>query len=304
MKTKRWVMSFLLLGCVGLADPGLRAQAIMAPSGRTLFSGATLVRSFAQVNHFALRSDGDSKEITQYITPLAVVYGFHPKWTVVVAQPYVTVDITSHRGDETRRENINGLGDSQMFIQYDGIYSRNTPGGLTRLSGILGLQAPTGARRFSTGAFEYTGGLIFEKQANLKYVFTADFEYTFATENDRGLTVGDRARFDAVPGYFVISREKPLPDASWLRKVYDRAFRDGAYFILEFNGAWQAHARSQGTGVANSGGTTLSISPGIQYFPGRSFLIEFSYAIPVARELNGTQPELESTFLFGFRYLF
>ena len=296
-------MFFLFLGFVGISSLHLRAQAIVAPGGRTLFHRGTLIRSFLQVEHLSLRSDGQSEEVTRYVAPLAIVYGFYPKWTVIAIQPYMSVDRTNRMGTETTVMNLNGLPDSRLFVQYDGLYSRNSPGGLTRLSGVFGFQLPTGADRFSTGALAYTGGLVFEKATRLKYVFTADFQYTVTTENTQGLKMGNRARFDIVPAYFLISEGKASPDASWVRKMYDGMFRNGAYFILEFNGAWQAQAR-QGNEIANSGGTTLSISPGIQYFLSDRFLAEFSAPIPVIKALNGTQLEPDSTVLFGFRVLF
>lgn len=302
--TRRKALLVLILFCYSFPMPELRAQAIIAPGGRTLFNGATLVRSFARIDRFSLNAPGVSVDSTRYITPLALVYGIYPKWSVIVAQPYVNVDITRRVDGGVLSENLNGFADTQFFLQYDGLYSRNAPGGLTRLAGVFGVQAPTGADRFSTGAFAYTGGLIFEKQVRLKYLFTADFEYTFATENSRGMSVGDQARFDAVPGYFVISGDSPGPGASWIRKLYDRLFRNGAYLLLEFNGGWQGHAQNQEAEIANSGSTTLSISPGIQYFPSRSLMIEFSSPIPVVKALNGLQPKPTSSFLFGFRYLF
>ncbi len=64
-------------------------------------------------------------------------------------------------GGHTTRQNLNGLGDLQLLIQYDGFHSRNAPGGLTRLSGAFGIEAPTGAECFSPGAYQYTGGLHF-----------------------------------------------------------------------------------------------------------------------------------------------
>lgn len=294
----------LLLGQLDIAPRQLRAQAIIAPGGRTLFNGATLVRSFVEVNHLSFRTDENSVEVNQLIAPLALVYGVHPKWSVIVAQPYVTAEVTSRRGNEIRKESVNGLGDLQMFAQYDGFYSRNTPGGLTRLSGVFGVQAPTGAQRFSTGAFQYTGGLIFEKGVRLKYFFTGNFEYTFATENDQGVSRGNGARFDAVPAYFLIPRNNAPSSAGWLQKVYHRVLRNGAFWVLEFNGTWQAQGSNQGKNINNSGGTTLSISPGIQYFLLPSLLLEFSAPIPVVKALNGTQPEPQSAFLVGFRYLF
>jgi len=263
-----------------------------------------LVRSFAEIDHFSLDANGTSVHGTQYIMPLALIYGFYPRWTVIVAQPYVVTDVTMRTANQTHHQSLNGLADTQFFVQYDGLYSRNSPGGLTRLSGVFGLQAPTGARRFSTGAFEYTGGLIFEKAVRLKYFFTGDFQYTFSTVNGRGVSVGDSARFDAVPAYFLISRQRLPAGAGWARKAYDRIFRNGAFLILEFNGSWHAHATNQGAETPNTGGTTLMISPGIQYFPSRRLVLEFSIPIPAVRELNGVQPKPNTSFLVGLRYLF
>ena len=294
----------LFLGCAGTSILDLQAQAIVAPAGRTLFHRGTLIRSFIKVEHLSLPAGGPTTEVTRYVTPLAVVYGFYPKWSRIAVQPYMSVDMATEAETGTLEKNLNGLPDSQLFVQYDGLYSRNSPGGLTRLSAVFGIQFPTGAQRFSSGAIAYTGGLIFEKAARLKYVLTGDFQYTVATENRQGLKVGNLARFDIPPAYFVISEGKAPREASWLRKMYDRVFRKGAYFILEFNGAWRAHGRDQGGKIADSGGMLLSISPGIQYFPSDGLLLEFSAPIPVVKSLNGTQLEPDSTFLFGFRVLF
>jgi hypothetical protein len=272
------------------------AQAIVAPSGRTLFSGATLVRSFADVTQLSLPSKADSGNTNRWVTPLALVYGVYPQWSIIAAQPFVSVDLPGN--------NTSGLGDLQLFVQYDGLYSRNTPGGLTRLAGVFGLRAPTGADRFSTDAVAYTTGLIFEKQVRLKYVFTTDVEYTFATKNSAGLDAGDRLRFDAVPGYFIISKSEAQPGSGWLRRFYERLFRNGAYLLLELNGSWQARARAQGSEIPNTGGTLLWVSPGIQYFSSRSLVLELSSPIPVVKSLHEAQLEPTSRFIFGFRYLF
>jgi len=225
---RRLILS-VLVTCLGIPTGALEAQAIIAPSGRTLFNRASLVRSFARIDRSSLETGGASTDSTQYGIPLALVYGFHPKWSFIVAQPFVNADIVTRTIDGSHRSSLNGLADLQALVQYDGLYNHNTPGGLTRLSGVFGVQAPSGASRLSTGAFEYTTGLIFEEAIRLKYVFTSDIEYTFATENSRGVAMGDTARFDAVPAYFVIAREQAPPDASWMRRAYGRAFRDGAY---------------------------------------------------------------------------
>jgi hypothetical protein len=296
---------FLALVCgMGASSARLEGQTILAPSGRALFSGATLVRSTVEIRRSSLRTDGEWAEVTEYVPSLAVVYGFHPKWTFIAAQPFVSVDASTHVDGSERRESSNGLADARFFVQYDGLYRRNRPGGLTRLSGVFGLQAPTGASRFSASGVEYTGGLVFEKAMNLKLVLSADFEHTFAAESEEGVSVGNRSRFDAASAYFVISRSDPPPNASWLRRFYDRAFRHGAYLVLELNGASQDRAREGDREIEDSGGTVLSISPGIQYFVSDSLLVELSLPIPVVKVLHGVQPEPESSFVFGFRYLF
>ena len=80
------LIPILVWAVAGAADAA--AQAIIAPSGRTLFSRATQVRSFVEINHRSDGDDGNSVDVTQYAVPLAFAYGVYPKWTVVSAQPY------------------------------------------------------------------------------------------------------------------------------------------------------------------------------------------------------------------------
>jgi hypothetical protein len=298
------LLCLVILIAASLFCPGLKAQSIIAPAGRTLFSRESVVRSFTEIDRFPLDSNGTLVRGTEYVNPLAVVYGFHQKWEAIAVVPYVVTDVTTRTGGQVTEQGMNGLADSQFFVQYDGLYSKNAPGGLTRLSGLFGVQAPTGAERFSTQAVEYTGGLIFEKAVHLKYYLTSDFEYTFSTSNNKGVSMGDSAQFDVVPAYMVIARGDAPSNVSWTSKAYDRIFRNGTFLILEFNGAWHANSTLRGAGIPNTGGTSLKISPGIQYFPSRSFLLEFSAPIPTVTELKGVQPNPQTAFLVGFRYLF
>ncbi len=280
------------------------AQAIVAPSGRTLFSRATLVRVTTQVEHLSLRSGSNLIEVDRYVPSIAVAYGFRPKWTVIVAQPYVVAETATHSGGVAQNRAVDGIADAQVFLQYDGLYRRNSPGGLTRLSGVFGLELPTGVRRTSPRALAYTGGLIFEKAIKLKYVFSSDFQYTATTGNAQGTRTGNLARYDVTAAYFLLPHKKPAGEGGGFRKLYERVFRDGTYLILELNGATRARSEQSGTEIPGTGGTTLAISPGIQYFATQKFLVEFSAPIPAVNALRGAQPKPDSTFVFGFRYLF
>ncbi len=78
----------LSFGSLAVSGPQLQAQVIRAPSGRTLFNRASMIRSFAEVRRFSVEMpDGKFIRADQYITPVALVYGFYPKWTAIVVQP-------------------------------------------------------------------------------------------------------------------------------------------------------------------------------------------------------------------------
>ncbi len=282
----------------------LQAQTIVAPSGRTLFRGASLVRTTFEIDRSSFNANGQFVTVTKYVPVLAVVYGFYPKWSVIAAQPYAGVQVTSRMPGMVQTQGFSGLADAHLLIQYDGLYSRNSPGGMTRLSGVFGLQVPTGSARITTGAVEYSAGLIFEKAVKLSYVFSADSEYTFSSANNRAISTGDSFRFDGAVARFIIPNEKPATIAGPWKHVYSRIFRNGTYFIFELNGQWQASGTVHGNLTENTGGTKLSVSPGIQYFVSNSFLAELSFPIPVVRNLSGIQPRPETSVVMGFRYLF
>ena len=157
-----WSIALVLIGGMGLSSADGRAQTIVAPSARTLFNRATLIRSSVEIRHSSLQMEEGSVGVTQYVPAVTVVYGFSPGWMVILAQPYAIVDATHRMGGEAERERASGLADARVFVQYDGLYSRNAPGGMTRLSAVFGVQVPTGADRFSTEAVAYTGGMIFQ----------------------------------------------------------------------------------------------------------------------------------------------
>ncbi|TAM83373.1 MAG: hypothetical protein EPN47_04485 [Acidobacteria bacterium] len=68
----------MLLGLAALAPLPLRAQAVIAPGGRTLFNRSSLVRSFVERVHLSVQApDGKFVDVTEYVTPLAFL-AFRP----------------------------------------------------------------------------------------------------------------------------------------------------------------------------------------------------------------------------------
>lgn len=141
--------------------------------------------------------------------------------------------------------------------------------------------APAGQEPFSTGAFAFLGTVVFESTRERKF-FIAGFQYTAATRNDQGVTVGNAINTDVAAAYFRLPR--PEQAKSQLGKVASRIARHGGIGVLELNGELQNRARTRTAPLPDAGGGTLLLSPGVQYFPFRNFLVEFSLPIPVVRE--------------------
>ncbi len=280
---RRFVIASMFLFAVS-AD----GQAILAPGGRTLFNRHLLIRSFTRIQRQSIFRDGSVSRHTTYVQPLALVYGIAPDWNVTAVAPFMVADSS-------------GWADAQFFVKYDGLLKQNVPGGLTRLSAEFGVQPPTGASRFSTGAFAFSGDVVFEKVYHNRKFFIADFQYKAATRNDQGVTTGNSVGFDLVPAYQWL----PDPDQAQSRvgKLVNKIARHGVFGILELNGEVQNRARTRAVAIRDTGGATLLLSPGIQYFARPNVVVEFSVPIPVLRELNGVQPKPLVGVLVGFRYV-
>ena len=114
--------------------------------------------------------------------------------------------------------------------------------------------------------------------------------YIFKTEG-KGIQLGNVLKYDVAFAYRV-----------W-PKVYEVYPSPQWNVFVEWNGAVEQKQKAQGQTVANSGGHTLFLSPGLQYIGGRTWLLELSYQLPVMQELNGVQLGTDRVILAGFRWL-
>ncbi|MEE9170996.1 MAG: hypothetical protein V3U73_14650, partial [bacterium] len=73
--------------------------------------------------------------------------------------------------------------------------------------------------------------------------------------------------------------------------------------FLEINGTTVAKNRISGEELSNSGGTTIFLSPGLQFVGGRRWLIEASFQYPVLNRPNGLQLATDWTLSIGTRIL-
>lgn len=99
-------LCFVMLVAAILFCPGSQAQSIIAPAGRTLFNRESMVRSFTEIDRFSLDSNGTLVQGTEYVNPLAVVYGFRPKWQAIAVLPYVVTDVTTRTAGQVQEQGM------------------------------------------------------------------------------------------------------------------------------------------------------------------------------------------------------
>jgi len=216
--------------------------------------------------------------------------------------PYLDkrLELTDSSGQRIARS-TRGIGDAQLFGRYT-LFQRDMRGSNFRIAPFLGLELPTGddddADSFGTlpatlqlgsGSWDPFGGLIATYQT-LDYQVDAQVSYKANTEaND--FEFGDELRFDASLQYRLWPRELGSGVPGFL------------YGVLETNVLHQAKNQTGGVNDPNSGGTTVFLSPGLQYVTKR-WVLEGIVQLPVAQDLNGTALEDDFIVRAGFRVNF
>ncbi|MFQ5664575.1 MAG: hypothetical protein ACE5HL_12185 [Terriglobia bacterium] len=274
----------ITLAAAWLGLPSSVPAQIVAPGGRTLFNRAVMIRSFVRIDNFAEGVPG--LRVRRLINPYAVVWGAYPNLSLTVVAPLVSVQ-SDAPNLPARDFTTTSFADSAVFVRYD-LLRKNVPGGFTRLSPELGLKVPTGGA-FSSGSTDPIGALIFSHVRDPHWLI-ADAQFTYTTTGDDGLRRGNRWNYDVAYLY------RLLP--------WRRLGTPALYLVLEMNGEHLRRARLNGARLAETGGTLVFLSPGVELMATNRVVLEFSSPIPVARDLTGKQLRPTSSFILGVRWLF
>jgi len=256
---------------------------------------AAAVRGLTQVTR---RSDGGN-ELTVIAAPLMIPYQVKEnQFVLVAALPYLYKELKTPSGTFS----TSGLGDLQLTALYN-VFQRDV--GRTTTRGILigGIKLPTGDHnqpglpdsglQLGTGAVDYSLGTAWTYIPG-RLGFDADLIYTVRTEaNIQGNDVrfGNSLLYDIALGY------RLLP------AVYETYPAKQVNLYLELNSTYHQRDVVNGMDIADSGGHRLFLSPGIQFIPFASFLIEASTQFPIVEDLHGNQLKTDYAFNFGFRWL-
>ena len=72
---------------------------------------------------------------------------------------------------------------------------------------------------------------------------------------------------------------------------------------MELNGEWKQKNSDVSGSIADSGGNTIYLSPGLQ-IASKRFIAETSFQIPVFQDLNGSQVETDYVAITSIRFTF
>lgn len=245
-------------------------------------------------------SDPQDREMRVRMVPLMIPYEAIPNRLLVgLALPYLDKRMEMTVGNERKVFTNRGLGDTTFFSKIQ-FYQKDRPGGTTRMTGKLGLKVPTGkddardesgallasSLQLGSGSWDVPVGVVLTHLYQ-RWGINTNLVYQFNTKSN-DFAKGDLFRYDlsaAMRLLPIVYEEYPTPQFN---------------LIAELNGAISAKDKSHAVADPNTGGHTLLFSPGLQFIGGRSWLLNASYQLPIAQNLNGTQLVLNRTWTVGF----
>lgn len=228
-------------------------------------------------------------------------YGVTGDFVVFGVLPYLDkeLDVTTPAGRATR--DTSGFADARLFGRYT-VYKDDAPGRTFRIAPFFGVELPTGDDKDSdslgrlpaplqlgSGSWDPFGGIVLTYET-LDYQIDAQASYKLNNEANN-FEFGDEARLDASLQYRIWPRELAAGVSGFL------------YAVLEGNLLYTDNNEMNGGTDPNSGGTSLFLSPGLQYVTKR-WIIEGIVQLPVSQDLNGTAFEDDFIVRAGFRLNF
>lgn len=222
-------------------------------------------------------------EVTGLVSVLG--YGVSRDLALFGMLPYVDKRLDMRMGGQGITRSAAGFGDLTVLARHTAFES-NAPGRTLRIAPFVGIKAPTGEddardRRGrlpqpvqpGTGSWDVLGGAVLTWQT-LEFEIDGQLSYR-ANREARGFEAGDVVELDGSLQYRLWPRSVGAGVPAFL------------YGVIEANLVHAAKDRVDGHEDPNSGGTTLFITPGLQYVT-RKWIVEAGVQIPVSQNLNGT----------------
>lgn len=241
-------------------------------------------RSFIKV----ISKSSQDKDLTVTVSPVVIPYNVSTRLLVGVFIPFFNKDLDTEAGIMSS----SGLGDTKLFAKYV-VHQIDKRQETIRFVLKSSLTLPTGDEdakpALGDGTTDYSIGFV-AGWIKPRVSFTTEGVYSLNTSR-RGTNYGDSFAYNFALGYRLSPR------------VYERYPSPQVNIYLELNGLTTKRNELNGLSLENTGGTTLLLSPGIQYIGGRKWLVEGSIQFPIVENLNGSQLETDLIVSLGTRIL-
>ncbi len=241
-------------------------------------------RSFVKV----IKKSSQDKDLTVTVSPVVIPYNVSTRLLVGGVFPYFNKELETNAGSMRS----SGLGDTKLFAKYV-VHQIDKRQETIRFVLKSSVTLPTGDEdakpALGDGTTDYSFGVV-AGWIKPRVSFTTEGVYSLNTSR-RGLNYGDSFAYNFALGY----RLSPA--------VYERYPSPQVNVYLELNGLTTKRNELNGVNLESTGGTTLLLSPGIQYIGGRKWLVEGSIQFPIVENLNGSQLETDLIASLGLRIL-
>lgn len=228
-------------------------------------------------------------------------YGVTRDFALFGMLPWFDKRLDMQMGGQDITRNKQGFGDLTLLGRYTA-YEYDAPGRTFRIAPFLGVKAPTGEDNArdgfgrlpppvqpGSGSWDTLGGAVLTYQT-LDFQIDSQVSYK-ANREANGFQVGDVSELDGSLQYRLWPRSLGAGVPAFL------------YGVLEANLVHAAKDRIGGIADPNTGGTTLFITPGLQYVT-QKWIVEAGVQIPVIQNLNGTALKNDYVFTAGVRINF
>lgn len=228
-------------------------------------------------------------------------YGVTRDFALFGMLPYLDKRLDMSMGGMDVSRSRQGLGDLTLLGRYTA-YEANGPGRTFRIAPFFGVKAPTGednARDGSahlppqvqpgSGSWDMLSGAVATYQT-LDFQIDSQVSYK-ANHEANGFQAGNVLEIDGSLQYRLLPQSLGVGTPTFL------------YGVMEFNLLHADNDRVGGVDDPNSGGTTLFLSPGLQYVT-KKWIVESGIQIPVSQRLNGIALKNNYVFTTGFRVNF
>ncbi len=300
------------LFCLALSSSSALGQVLpfFTNTAQTVGFESNAFRTFSRVlmrNQLQIEGqevpDPEDRRVLVFAQVFAVPLRINRDTVFTLAAPILHKELAFDGSPVKTKLSGRGLADLTLSVKRR-FYQNDFLGGGVQAAFLGGLKLPTGdndqrddqgnllprALQLGTGSLDVPVGLVLTAFKG-RMGFTSDFLYQFNNESD-GFRFGDQTKVDLAVGYRVFPREY----GSFQDKVLN------AY--LELNASVDKRASLNGQDLLNTGGTTVFLTPGIQWVLSPRFLVEAAFQIPVVQNLNGTQLAFALTANGGIRILF